>query len=322
VVKRIPGENLGIHCHNDTGLAVANSMFAVDAGATHVQGTYIGFGERCGNANLSTVIANLQLKKNYLCIPENEMQMLAPTAKKIAEIANIMLPSGEPYVGTSAFAHKGGMHIDGVNKISASFEHIDPETVGNSRRFLMSEVSGRTTLMKLIHKFAPELKKDSPETKAIMQKLKELEHDGYQFEAAEPSFELIIRKELGLYEPFFELDHYKTVGEQPASDQSECATAIIKIKVGEQAEITAAQGNGPVNALDRALRKALMVFYPSIKDIHLIDYKVRVLESKDATAAKVRVLIATSDGKDVWNTVGVSGDIIDASWIALVDSIE
>lgn len=313
---------IGIHCHNDTGLAVANSMFAVFNGATHVQGTYLGFGERCGNANLSTIIANLQLKNEYECIPEEHMQMLTPIAREIAEIANILLPSNVPYVGASAFAHKGGMHIDGVNKLSSSFEHIDPEEVGNERRFLMSEVSGRTMLMKMLLKIDPDLKKDSPQTKAIIQKLKDLEHKGYQFEAAQSSFELIVRKELGLYQPFFELEHYKILGEQPTESENECATAMIKITVDGRQEITAAQGNGPVNALDRALRKALTVFYPVLKEVHLIDYKVRVLEGKDATAAKVRVLITSSDGQNTWSSVGVSSDVIDASWVALVDSLE
>ncbi len=313
---------IGIHCHNDTGLAVANSIFGVQAGARQVQGTYIGFGERCGNANLSTIIANLQLKYHKHCIPDEQMSILTPTARLIAEIANVHLPSGEPYVGKSAFAHKGGMHIDGVNKISRSFEHIDPSLVGNERRFLMSEVSGRTTLLKMLQRIDPSLSKDSPQTKTIMQKLKDLEHNGYQFEAASASFELVVRKELGLYKPFFQLDHYKILGESPAKSEDECATAVIKVNVEGKDEITAEQGNGPVNALDKALRKALVVFYPALKHVHLTDYKVRVLETQDATAAKVRVLIESSDGSDVWTTVGVSGDIIEASWNALVDSIE
>lgn len=321
VVEQFPVK-IGIHCHNDMGLAVANSMTAVDAGALQVQGTYIGFGERCGNANLSTIIPNLQLKEDYLCIPEEKIILLTSVAREIAEIANVNLSYSEPYVGKSAFAHKGGMHIDGVNKITDSFEHIDPEAVGNERRFLMSEVSGRTTLIKMINKIDPTLTKDSPQTKLIIKKLKDLEHKGYQFEAAQSSFELVVRKELGLYKPFFELDHYKILGEQPGEKIEECATAVIKIRVDGKQEITAAQGNGPVNALDRALRKALLVFYPALKTAHLTDFKVRVLEGKDATAAKVRVLIESSDGHNVWTTVGVSSDIIEASWIALVDSIE
>lgn len=313
---------VSIHCHNDTGVAVANSIFAVKAGAAQVQGTFIGFGERCGNANLSTIIPNLQLKYGVECIPDNRLCKLTQISRQIAEIANITLASDLPYVGRSAFAHKGGMHIDGVNKISKSFEHIDPEKVGNERRFLMSEVSGRTTLMSTINKLNPNLDKDSAETKAIIKRLKELEYSGYQFEAAYASFELMVRKELGIYKPFFELEHYKITGEQPVKSLEDCATAVIKVCVDGKPEITAAQGAGPVHALDCALRKVLSVFYSNLTGVHLTDYKVRVLDTRDATAAKVRVLIETSDGIDTWSTVGVSSDIIEASWIALVDSIE
>ncbi|NLY10849.1 MAG: citramalate synthase [Firmicutes bacterium] len=313
---------IGIHCHNDGGMAVANSIMAVDAGATHVQGTFNGIGERCGNANLCTIIPNLQLKKNYYCVESSQLANLTSTARLVAEIANVSLNERDPYVGRSAFAHKGGMHIDGVNKAPHSFEHISPELVGNERRFLMSEVAGRSTILAKIQKIAPRLSKDSPETKEIMSKLKELEHLGYQFEGAESSFELIIRKHLGKHRPFFELGHFKIVGEQLSQDQEFSSAAMIKVKVEDREEITAAEGNGPVNALDKALRKALEVFYPELKSLHLTDYKVRVLESTAATAAKVRVLIESTDGEDVWTTVGVSTDIIGASWIALVDSIE
>jgi len=313
---------VGIHPHNDGGMAVANAIMAVKAGASHVQGTFIGIGERCGNVNLSTVIANLQLKKNYQCIPDDKMVALTQTARRIAEIANVSLTDGMPYVGKSAFAHKGGMHIDGVSKASHSFEHIDPELVGNERRFLMSEVAGRSTILAKIQKFNAGIDKDSPETKNIIDKLKKLEHIGYQFEGAESTFELIIRKELGKYKPFFELEHFKIIGEHPAGEESFSSSALIKVKVDGQTEITAAEGDGPVNALDKALRKALEVFYPELRDVHLTDYKVRVLDTKQATAAKVRVLIESTDGEDIWTTVGVSSDIIEASWIALVDSIE
>ena len=313
---------IGIHCHNDSGLAVANSLMAVEAGAVHVQGTFIGFGERCGNANLSSIIPNLQLKSDFLCVPEDRMHFLTDTAREIAEISNVILASSSPFVGSSAFAHKGGMHIDGVTKVSRSFEHVDPETVGNERRFLMSEVSGRSTIITRIQKVDPTLTKDSPETREIMAKLKELEHEGYQFEGAEASFELLIRKLLGRYKPFFALDEYKIICEQPFSSEGFSSSAMIQIKVSGEKEITASQGDGPVNAIDRALRKALMVFYPRLGEVRLTDYKVRVLEPQAATAAKVRVLIETTDGDDIWTTVGVSTDIIDASWIALVDSIE
>ncbi|MBM7684673.1 MAG: 2-isopropylmalate synthase [Epulopiscium sp.] len=313
---------VGIHPHNDGGMAVANAIMAVKAGATHVQGTFIGFGERCGNVNLSTVIGNLQLKKKLECVPQEQMVNLTQTARRIAEIANVTLSDSMPYVGKSAFAHKGGMHIDGVSKASHSFEHVNPELVGNERRFLMSEVAGRSTILSKIQKVNPDVTKDSPETKLIIDRLKELEHLGYQFEGAESTFELIIRKQLGKYRPFFELDHFKIIGEHPAGNEDFSSSAMVKVKVDGKAEITAAEGDGPVNALDKALRKALEVFYPNLKDVHLTDYKVRVLDTKEATAAKVRVLIESTDGEDIWTTVGVSTDIIEASWIALVDSIE
>lgn len=322
VCKAFPDLRVGIHCHNDTGTAIACSMLAVDAGAVQVQGTFVGFGERCGNANLSAVMANLELKRGIRCLPEGHLPLLTQTARRIAEIANIPLSSGKPYVGTSAFAHKGGMHIDGVNKISRSFEHVEPYSVGNERRFLMSEVSGRATILNKIRQIDPSLDKDSPQTARIMARLKEMEHEGYQFEAAEESFELLVRKELGCYRPFFELRQFKIIGDQPVPEGVYSSTAMIQVTVDGRTEITAAQGDGPVHALDTALRKVLLGFYPSLSQVHLTDYKVRVLEPQSATAAKVRVLIESTDGDDVWTTVGVSQDIIEASWIALVDSIE
>lgn len=322
VVKRFPDVKIGIHAHNDSGMAVANTVMAVEAGATHVQGTFVGFGERCGNANLSTLIPAFEVKKGIPCLPEGSLNLLTRTARCIAEIANVRIPHGMPYVGKSAFAHKGGMHIDGISKNPLSFEHISPESVGNERRLLMSEVAGRSMVLKRIQKVSPELTKSSKETKTIIKRLKELEMEGYQFEGAESSFELVIRKHLGKYRPFFELDHFKIIGEQPSRQQDMSSSAMIKVRVDGIEEITAAEGDGPVNALDRALRKALEVFYPILKDVHLTDYKVRVLDSKEASAARVRVLIESTDGINSWTTVGVSTDIIQASWIALVDSIE
>jgi 2-isopropylmalate synthase len=314
-------KRIAIHCHNDTGVAVASSMLAVDAGAVQVQGTFIGIGERCGNTELSTVIANLQLKRGYSCIPAENLPMLTPVARQLAEIANINLTGNKPYVGQSAFAHKGGMHIDGVMKQSSTFEHVSPEAVGNERRFLMSEVGGRTTVLSAINKIDPSITKDSDETKAVVARIKELEHAGYQFEAAGASVELLILKVLKKYTPFFKLEHYKIIGEHPGPS-NQCASAVIKISVGGTSEITAAQGDGPIHALDLALKKALVIFFPSIANVRLTDYKVRVMESLAATASKVRVLIESTDGNDFWTTVGVSQDIIEASWIALVDSIE
>ncbi|MCL1988738.1 MAG: citramalate synthase [Firmicutes bacterium] len=313
---------IGIHTHNDCEMAVANSIMAVQAGATHVQGTFTGFGERCGNANLSAIIPNLQLKLGFVCV--GNLAKLTQTARYISEVANIPHNRRAAYTGKSAFAHKGGMHIDAVEKASSSFEHINPELVGNERKYLMSEVAGRSMLIGKIQQISPELTKESPQTIEIIGKLKELEQQGYQFEGAESSFGLYIRKLLGKYKPLFELVHFKTIGEQPQAEESaeNSASAIIKITVNDQTEITAAEGSGPVNALDKALRKALEKFYPELANVHLTDYKVRVLDSTNATASKVRVLIESTDGTSNWTTVGVSADIIEASWLALVDSIE
>jgi len=312
---------IGIHCHNDNGMAVANSIIAVQAGADYVQGTINGFGERCGNANLCTIIPNLQVKADYYCIPEENLKGITSIARFVSEVANVIHDERAPYVGGSAFAHKGGMHIDAVFKNPISFEHINPELVGNKRIILMSEVAGRSTILKKINEVDATITKDSPEAKFVVDRLKELEHEGYQYEGAECSFELVISKILGKYQPFFNLNEFKVIVNEPAINSIN-SSAMIKIRVGEQAEITAAEGCGPVNALDNALRKALERFYPEIKEMKLTDYKVRVLDSQSATAAKVRVLIESADGKDVWTTIGVSTDIIHASWKALVDSIE
>lgn len=320
VVELLPVA-VGIHAHNDCGMAVANTMMAVSACATHVQGVLTGFGERCGNANLATVLANLQLKMGIPCVSEAQMSGLTSAVRHVCDIANISLNDKAPYVGSSAFAHKGGMHIDAVNKNPISYEHINPEVVGNERKTLTSEVAGRGALIAKIQRLVPSVTKDSEETEEIIKRLKELEHSGYQFESAESTFELVIRKILGKYKPLFELVNFKIIGEQPYL-KGQSASAVIKIIVDGKTEITAAEGHGPVNALDKALRKALEVFYPELSKVHLTDYKVRVMDSKTATASKVRVLIESSDGENSWSTVGVSEDIIEASWFALVDSIE
>ncbi|MBN1777329.1 MAG: citramalate synthase [Clostridiales bacterium] len=315
-----PNRRIGIHCHNDIGCAVASSMSAVAAGAVQVQGTFIGIGERCGNADLSTIIPNLRLKMGYEC--GGDLVMLRDTAAKLSELCNMRLRRNEPYVGDSAFAHKGGMHIDGVSKVSRSFEHVAPETVGNVRRFLMSEVSGRTTVLAKIVTIAPGLKKDSPEVTRIVEKTKEMEHEGYQFESADASFELMALKILGCFHQHFKLGMYRISGEFPHPDGSKSASAMLSVQVGDVQETTAAMGNGPVHALDTALRKALTVFYPQLSNVRLVDYKVRVLTGKAATASRVRVLIESSDGEMDWTTTGVNTDIIAASWEALTDSIE
>lgn len=314
------GCEIGIHCHNDSGMGVAGSIAAVLAGASHVQGTFNGIGERCGNANLSTIIPNLQLKYKIECIPSEKMELLTHVARALAEIANITLTGHEPYVGMSAFTHKAGMHVDGVKKNPSTFEHITPEMVGNSRRFLMSEISGRSAVLDAIEKFRPDIDKKSPEVSNILKKLKDLEHKGYHFEAAQASQDLLICKELGIYKPFFNLEKMRISGELPWVDEYS-ASALIKISVENISEVTASEGEGPVHAMDRALRKALEVFYPEIKQMKLTDYKVRVLDTL-ATASHVRVLIESTDGDDIWSTIGVSADILEASWIALVDSLE
>lgn len=312
---------VGIHCHNDGGMADANSIMAVEQGVRQVQGTFNGFGERCGNANLSVIIPNLQIKRGRKCIKEQGLRELTSASRYISEIANLPHNERQPYVGNSAFAHKGGMHIDGVQKNQHSFEHIPPELVGNERRILMSEVSGRSTILKKIQKIAPWVDKESPETKLIIDKLKQLEYEGYQFEGAESSFELMIRRALGKAKTFFEVKDFRVLCEEHwQNDYS--ASAIVKVKVDGTEEVVAAEGDGPVNALDKALRKALEIFYPQLKEMRLTDYKVRVLDTTQATAAKVRVHIESTDGKRVWGTVGLSTSIIEASWDALVDSIE
>ena len=312
---------VGIHCHNDTGCAVANSIAAVKAGAVQIQGTMTGIGERCGNTNLSTVIGNLQAKLGNECVPQENISQLTQVTRLIAEVCNMKLAGTMPFVGKSAFAHKGGMHADGVKKNPISFEHIPPETIGNKRNILLSEVAGRSAILQRINEIAPELTKDSPETQSIIDLLKEMEFKGYQYEAAEASFELLVKQYLGMTENFFDISYFKIIGEKSGETQNP-SSAIVKVAVGDKTEIAADEGDGPVNAIDKALRQALTVFYPSIADIHLVDYKVRVVDGSAATAANVRVLIESTDGEDLWTTVGASTDIINASVTALTDSIE
>ncbi len=316
---------LGIHCHNDTGCATANTIFAVKAGCTHVQGTFTGMGERCGNAALSMIIPSLQLKLGYSIVSEERLATISKTARFVNEVANVRLPRFFPYVGQSAFAHKGGMHADGVAKDPRTFEHVDPSVVGNKRFFLLSEMSGRSSVLSKMRIIDGSLTKSSSETKQITEKLKELESAGFQFEAAEASFELLVRRQLGKFTPHFEIDHYRIISSMDNIDgknYTELANAIVKVKVGDKYEITADEGEGPVNAIDRALRKALEVFYPELRKMHLSDFKVRVISANDSTAAVTRVLIESTDGENTWTTVGASRDIINASVLALNDSIE
>ena len=322
VADLAPKGLIGIHAHNDSELAVANSLCAVKAGARHVQGTFIGFGERCGNARLTSIIPDLQLKMGYDCIPEDKLRELTAAASEAAEIANLAPNDKLPFVGKDAFAHKGGMHIDGVKKVSHSFEHVAPETVGNQRAFLLSEVAGRSAFALKLEKRFPQLDRNSNSMKELVDKLKDMEHEGYSFEGAESSFELLVHKHLGLYEPFFELQHYKVMDEPKSHDGALGAHAVVKIAVKGAVRIAAAEGTGPVDALDKALRSALLEFFPELEEVSLTDYKVRVLDTKSATEARVRVVIQSSDKKHDWTTLGVSNDVIQASLTALIDSID
>lgn len=312
---------VGIHCHDDTGMAQADTVEAVRAGATMAQGTLCGLGERCGNTDLWVMAANLQVKLGYPCLPESSITRLAALAQLSAETMNITLYSGSPYVGRNAFAHKAGMHIDAVKKDPRSFEHVPPEAVGAKRQFLLSEISGRMAVLQRARQILPELTKDSPETQNILSELKALENRGYQFEGADASFELLVRRMTGLGHTYFDLKGFKVIINEPALD-GHVASAMVEIAVNGEEEISAAVGNGPVNALDRAARRALERFYPSLKTMHLSDFKVRVLDSSDTTAALVRVIIESSDETGSWTTIGVSSDVIEASWQALVDSLE
>lgn len=317
----ILGDMVGIHAHNDIAMAEANAVIAVRNGASMVQMTFNGWGERCGNTNIFTAIPNLQLKLGYEMISESEVAKLVDVAKKVSEISNTNISSRAPYIGRNAFAHKAGMHIDAMTKDSIAFEHIDPKLIGADRHFLLSEVSGRSAVYQKVKKIAPWLDKNSPEITLILNKLKELEFLGYQFDGAGASFELLVKRELGLYTPHFKLISFNVNIQEPAQDE-QIASAVIRLSVGGIEEVAGSVGNGPVNALDSAARKAIERFYPSIKDVHLSDYKVRVLDSNSATASMVRVLIESTDGIRAWSTVGVSSDVVAASWTALVDSLE
>ncbi len=322
VTDFVKDTKIAIHCHNDIGVAVSNTLMGVFSGATQVQGTMNGFGERCGNANLCTIIPNLQLKRGYDLVPPESLKKLRSISRHIYELANIVPDERKPYVGSMAFTHKGGMHIDAVLKNPKTFEHISPEYVGNERKLLMSEMSGRSMVYEIIKKIEPKTEKDSPIITDVLEEIKILEKNGYQFEGAEGSLELMVLKKLGYYKPQFALEQFKVIAAAPASSHY-TATAMIKILVDDAAEVTAAEGEGPVNALDKALRKALYRFYPELKNSRLIDFKVRVLDgSNSGTAALTRVLMESTDGKTSWSTVGVSEDILEASWKALVDSID
>ncbi len=313
--------SLGIHTHNDCGLGIANAISAVEAGAEHVQGTINGYGERCGNPDLIAIVANLQIKLGYSCVSQAKLKDLTEVARYVSEISNMTQPKNQPYVGQSAFAHKGGVHINAVMKNSETYEHIDPVSVGNRRRFLVSELGGKTNVMLKAKELNIELKKESPETKKILEKVQERENEGYQYEAAEASFELLIREVMGKRKKFFEFKKV-LVSAENIGEKDPISKATVVLTVGREEGIGIATGDGPVNALDKALREALAPFYPVVQATHLADYKVRVVNSEAGTAAKVRVFIEFRDEKNIWTTVGVSSNIIDASWQALVDAIE
>lgn len=316
-----PTAPLGIHVHNDGDLAVANSLAAVEAGAVQVQGTINGVGERCGNANLCSIIPNLCLKMGIQCLTPENLTKLRPVSRYVLELANMTANRYQPFVGRSAFAHKGGVHISAVEKNPSTYEHIDPALIGNRRRVLVSDLSGRATIRRKAEDYGINLSKTDPVALQVLEELKELENQGFQFEAAEASFELLINKAMGRSKRYFELVGFRVIDQKMRDDGSPIAEATIRVKVGGSEEHTAALGKGPVNALDNALRKALESFYPELKDMELSDYKVRVLPGREGTAARVRVLIESTDGVDQWGTVGVSQDIIEASWQALVDSV-
>ncbi|MBX7168535.1 MAG: citramalate synthase [Pirellulales bacterium] len=311
---------VGIHCHNDCELAVANSLAAVDAGAVQVQGTINGFGERCGNADLITVVANLALKKQgYEVLSGGGVEHLTGLSRFVYELVNMNYRGNQPFVGASAFAHKGGMHVHAVNRVASTYEHIPPERVGNERRVLVSELSGRSNIIALTTKY--NIQSDPKLMEEILRQVVALENAGYQFEAADGSFDLLVRRCVGTYQRWFERLNYHVSVETDSTGQV-TTEATVKLRVGEEVRHEVAEGDGPVNALDNALRKALAATFPQLADMHLVDYRVRVINSEAATAAGVRVQIESRDAHDVWGTVGVSENIIEASWMALVDSIE
>jgi 2-isopropylmalate synthase len=326
VQTSLPGVRLGIHAHNDSDAAVAVSLAAVKAGAEQVQGTINGYGERCGNANLVSVIANLQLKLGRRCLSDAQMRSLTDLSRFVAEVVNLPPHAYQPYVGASAFSHKGGLHAAAVEKIAESYQHVDPQAVGNHSALVVSELAGRSTIMQEVDALGLKGELTRDDARRIVQHIKEQEARGFAYERAEASFELVVRRSLPNYEPPFQLIDF-TVFVQARQDGGAdggrlTSEATIKVRVGEQVLHTAAEGNGPVNALDNALRKALLQFFPHLAVVKLTDYKVRVVADGTGTNAVVRVVIESSDGSDTWHTVGASGNIIEASWLGLADSME
>jgi 2-isopropylmalate synthase len=318
-VRRAVRVEVGIHCHNDCDVAVANTLAAVGRGATQVQGTINGIGERCGNVDLVSVIANLALKQGYEVLRPGSLERLTEVSRFVYEVANMNFRASQPFVGASAFAHKGGMHVHGIARTPASYEHIDPAAVGNERRILLSELSGQSNILAKTTQY--DITHDRALMSKILNQVQDLEHEGYEFEAAEASFDLLVKKTVGLYHPKFQRLAYRVNVETDAEGRP-VTEATVKVRVGEEVMHTVSEGDGPVNALDGALRKALLPVFPRLKELHLADYKVRVVNARAETAARVRVVIEWRDGDAVWGTIGVSENIIEASWLALVDAVE
>lgn len=321
-VQKTTKTPIGIHCHNDSELAVANSLIAAEMGAVQVQGTINGYGERCGNANLCSIIPNLSLKMGIKCLSDAQMARISEVSRFVSEIANLPHNSHLPYVGESAFAHKGGIHVSAVMKKPETYEHIRPDLVGNRQRVLVSDLAGKSNILYKAREYGIDIESSDPVTRNLVETIKDLEHKGYQFEGAEASFEILMKRVLGRYKKHFNLVGFRVIDEKRKEDEPPTAEATIMVEVGGKVEHTAAVGDGPVNALDNALRKALEKFYPSLKEVKLLDFKVRVLTAGKGTAASVRVLIESGDKTDKWGTVGVSENVIEASWQALVDSID
>ncbi len=321
-VKKKIKTPLGIHVHNDTEMAVANTLLAVKEGVRMIHGTINGYGERCGNANLCSIIPNLKLKMGIDCITDEQLKKIREVSRFVSELANLPHSKYLPYVGDSAFAHKGGIHVSAIRKSGATYEHVQPERVGNHQRVLISDLSGESNILYKAAEFKIDIESKDPKIREILDNLKQLENQGFQFEGAEGSFEILIKKALGQHKKFFELMGFRIIVEKSEEESAPLSEATIMVRVGDRVEHTAAIGNGPVNALDNAIRKALEKFYPELKEVKLLDYKVRILSSKDGTGAQTRVLIESGDGKSKWGTVGVSENIIQASWQALVDSID
>ena len=320
-VQEATSTPLGIHAHNDSEMAVANSLVAVEMGAVHVQGTINGYGERCGNANLCSIIPALKLKMGIDCVSDEQLGTLRETARYVSELANLKLDAHLPYVGHSAFAHKGGMHVNALLKCEESYQHVDPPLVGNHKRVVISELSGKSNVAYKAQEFGLDALDDVEQTRQVLERIKELENQGFQFEGAEGSVELLMRRARSGYElPFELMDFHLLV--RGSHNGGMAAEATVKVRVGDQMIHTAADGNGPVNALDAAVRKALLPFYPHLADVRLMDYKVRILDGDAGTAAQTRVLIDSADGQRAWSTVGSSANIIEASWQALADSLE